>query len=101
VTINRFNRHATGELNHATTEAFKELHPKRRRQMPKGPRTKLKPTKREPHVPQIEARYAPTVAAAKYFNVSPVTIWRALRDGRLNYVTIGKRRLVDLSSAQP
>jgi hypothetical protein len=31
--------------------------------------------------------------AAEY-NVHPCTVWRAIRDGRLEYVVIGKRKLV-------
>jgi len=28
------------------------------------------------------------------YGVHPTTVWRALRDGRLEYVVVGKRRLV-------
>jgi hypothetical protein len=31
--------------------------------------------------------------AAEY-NIHPCTVWRALRDGRLEYVVVGKRKLV-------
>jgi hypothetical protein len=68
--------------------------------MAKGPHHKLKVAAPKPHH-QVEPRYLPMLAAAAWFGVSHQTIWRALRDGRLKYVTVGKRKLVDLSSAQP
>jgi len=70
--------------------------------MPKGPRRKIKaapPAAAKHH--QIEPRFLPATAAADWFGVSYQTIWRALKEGRLKSVTIGKRKLVDLSSAQP
>jgi hypothetical protein len=69
--------------------------------MPKGPRHKIKAASLPPRHHQIEPRYLPATAAADWFGVSYQTIWRALKEGRLKSVTIGKRKLVDLSSAQP
>jgi hypothetical protein len=36
----------------------------------------------------------PIAKYAREYGVHPCTVWRALRDGRLEYVTIGKRKLV-------
>jgi hypothetical protein len=36
----------------------------------------------------------PIAKFAKEYNVHPTTVWRALRDGQLEYVMVGKRRLV-------
>jgi hypothetical protein len=31
---------------------------------------------------------------ARFYGVHPCTVWRALRDGRLEYVLVGKKKLV-------
>jgi hypothetical protein len=36
----------------------------------------------------------PITQYAAEYGVHPTTVWRALRDGRLEYVVIGKRKLV-------
>jgi hypothetical protein len=36
----------------------------------------------------------PITRFAAEYGVHPTTVWRALRDGRLEYVVIGKRKLV-------
>jgi hypothetical protein len=41
-----------------------------------------------------EAGALPICKYAEKYGVHPVTVWRALRDGRLEYVQIGKRKLV-------
>jgi hypothetical protein len=48
---------------------------------------KVQPHTREPAALPV-GKYA-----AKY-NVHPCTIWRALRDGRLAYVIVGRRKFV-------
>jgi IS30 family transposase len=57
----------------------------------------LAPAKRQ-HVPSVERRALPIQAFARAYGVHPVTVWRALKTGRLKSVTIGKRRLVLLDS---
>ena len=49
--------------------------------------------------PAVQPRYLPQAKAAAYFGVSMPTIWRAIQAGRLKTIRIGKRQLVDLSSA--
>jgi len=36
----------------------------------------------------------PICKYAAEYGVHPTTVWRALRDGRLEYVVVGKRKLV-------
>jgi hypothetical protein len=45
-----------------------------------------------PHAQGTGALPIKKYAAA--YGVHPTTVWRALRDGRLEYVQIGRRRLV-------
>jgi excisionase family DNA binding protein len=69
--------------------------------MAKGPKRKIKaaaPNAASPH--QIEPRYLPSYKAAEYFGVSYVTIYNAIKEGRLRCIRIGRRKLVDLSSAE-
>jgi hypothetical protein len=42
----------------------------------------------------LEGGALPIYKYAEKYGVHPVTVWRALRDGRLEYVQIGKRKLV-------
>jgi hypothetical protein len=60
--------------------------------------TKLVPAEPKQRVPQVERRALPITAFARAYGVNPSTVWRALRDGRLKAVTIGKRKLVLLDS---
>jgi hypothetical protein len=50
------------------------------------------------HVPNIQQRALPIAAFARAYGINPVTVWRALKVGRLKSVVIGKRRLVLLDS---
>jgi len=45
-----------------------------------------------------DVRALPVLPFARMYGVNPTTVWRALKSGRLKSVTIGKRRLVLLSS---
>jgi hypothetical protein len=36
----------------------------------------------------------PIARFAAEYGIHPTTVWRALRDGRLEYVVVGKRKLV-------
>jgi hypothetical protein len=47
-----------------------------------------------PSVPQQSAAPLPTKKFAAAYGVHPSTVWRAVRDGRLEYVIVGKRKLV-------
>jgi hypothetical protein len=47
-----------------------------------------------PSVPQQSAAPLPTKQFAAAYGVHPCTVWRAVRDGRLEYVVIGKRKLI-------
>jgi hypothetical protein len=51
-----------------------------------------------PKAPAIEPKALPITKFARLYGVDPSTVWRSLRDGRLKYVRIGKRRLVLLDS---
>jgi len=48
----------------------------------------------------ITPRFLPRNKAAEWFGISPTSVWRAVRDGRLQTVTIGKRKLIRLDSAE-
>jgi hypothetical protein len=41
-----------------------------------------------------ETQALPIGKFAKLYAVHPSTIWRAIRDGRLEYVVVGRRKLV-------
>jgi hypothetical protein len=45
-------------------------------------------------VPQQSAAPLPTKKFAAAYGLHPSTVWRAVRDGRLEYVIVGKRKLV-------
>ena len=47
-----------------------------------------------PAVPQQSAVPLPTKKFAAAYGLHPSTVWRAVRDGRLAYVMVGKRKLV-------
>jgi excisionase family DNA binding protein len=55
------------------------------------------PEKRGPHH-DIQPAYLPLMACAKYLGCSHMTVYRAIKAGRLKTITIGKRLLIDLSS---
>jgi hypothetical protein len=47
--------------------------------------------------PSRTQQSAPALPIKKYaakYGVHPSTVWRALRDGRLEYIMVGKRKLV-------
>jgi hypothetical protein len=41
-----------------------------------------------------EPKALPITKFAAAYGVHPTTVWRALREGRLTYVVVGKRKLV-------
>jgi hypothetical protein len=45
-------------------------------------------------VPMPEPKALPITKFAAAYGVHPTSVWRALRAGRLQYVVIGKRKLV-------
>jgi hypothetical protein len=45
-------------------------------------------------VPQQLAAPLPTKKFAAAYGLHPSTVWRAVRDGRLEYVMVGKRKFV-------
>jgi hypothetical protein len=47
-----------------------------------------------PFPPQQLAEALPTKRFAHKYGVHPSTVWRALRDGRLQYIVINKRKLI-------
>jgi hypothetical protein len=47
-----------------------------------------------PSLPQQSDSALPIKKYAAKYGVHPSTVWRALRDGRLEYVMVGKRKLV-------
>jgi hypothetical protein len=47
-----------------------------------------------PSLPQQSGPALPMKKYAAKYGVHPSTVWRALRDGRLEYVMVGKRKLV-------
>jgi hypothetical protein len=51
--------------------------------------------------PRVEVKALPITAFARAHGVSTVTVWRALRDGRLRAIRVGKVRLVLLDSVEP
>jgi hypothetical protein len=55
-----------------------------------APRRKVQKT--APHSKGTGA--LPIAKYAAEYGVHPTTVWRALRDGRLEFIVIGKRRLV-------
>jgi hypothetical protein len=44
--------------------------------------------------PQQSAAPLPTKKFAAAYGLHPSTVWRAVRDGRLEYVMVGKRKFV-------
>jgi len=58
-----------------------------------------KPARRRPHV-TTEVVALPIAAFCRAYSIGPSTVWKALREGRLKSVQIGRRRLVLLSSVQ-
>jgi transposase-like protein len=62
---------------------------------------KLVPAEPKQHVAQVEQRALPIAAFARSYGINPSTVWRALRDGRLKSVRVGKRKLVLLDSVKP
>lgn len=55
------------------------------------------PKMRGPHV-KPDVRALPIRAFARAYGIHEVTVWRALKAGRLKSITIGRRRLVMLDS---
>jgi hypothetical protein len=47
-----------------------------------------------PSVPQQSAAPLPAKKFAAAYGLHPCTVWRAVRDGRLEFVMVGKRKLV-------
>ena len=47
-----------------------------------------------PFAPEQSAVPLPTKRFADKYGVHPSTVWRALRDGRLQYIVIGKRKFI-------
>ena len=47
-----------------------------------------------PSIPQQSAVPLPTKKFAAAYGLHPSTVWRAVRDGRLEYIMVGKRKLV-------
>jgi hypothetical protein len=47
-----------------------------------------------PSVPQQSAVPLPTKKFAAAYGLHPCTVWRAVRDGRLEFVKVGKRKLI-------
>jgi hypothetical protein len=47
-----------------------------------------------PAVPQQSGVPLPTKKFAAAYGLHPCTVWRAVRDGRLEYVMVGKRKLI-------
>jgi hypothetical protein len=47
-----------------------------------------------------EPKALPITKFAAAYGIHPSTVWRALREGRLNYVVVGKRKLVLLPVAR-
>jgi hypothetical protein len=41
-----------------------------------------------------EPKALPITKFAAAYGIHPTTVWRALREGRLDYVIVGKRKLV-------
>jgi hypothetical protein len=61
---------------------------------------KLTPGRRGgPHI-DVKPAYLPVTATARFLGVSPVTVWRAVRAGRIRVIKIGKRNLCDLASIE-
>jgi hypothetical protein len=52
---------------------------------------KIHPT---PFAPQQSVAALPIKKFANKYGVHPSTVWRALRDGRLQYILIGKRKFI-------
>jgi hypothetical protein len=52
------------------------------------------------HVAKPEVRALPIRKFAQAHGIHETTVWRALKEGRLTYVVIGKRKLVLLDSLQ-
>jgi hypothetical protein len=48
----------------------------------------------KPFLPQDLAAALPTKRFADRYGVHPSTVWRAVRDGRLQYVVVGRRKLI-------
>lgn len=42
----------------------------------------------------LEPRALPVGKFAKAYGISPCTVWRALKAGRLQFVVVGRRKLV-------
>jgi hypothetical protein len=55
--------------------------------------------KRGPQV-KVEPRALPVLAFARAYGFSPVTVWRACKDGRLKYVMVGNRKRILLPSVE-
>jgi hypothetical protein len=47
-----------------------------------------------------EPKALPITKFAAPYGIHPSTVWRALKEGRLNYVVVGKRKLVLLPVVQ-
>ena len=47
-----------------------------------------------PSVPEQSAVPLPTKKFAAAYGLHPCTVWRAVRDGRLEFVKVGKRKLI-------
>jgi hypothetical protein len=47
-----------------------------------------------PSVPQQSAAPLPAKKFAAAYGLHPSTVWRAVRDGRLEFVMVGKRKLI-------
>jgi hypothetical protein len=53
-----------------------------------------------PALPQQTAVPLPTKKFAAAYGLHPSTVWRAVRDGRVEYVMVGKRKLILLPVVQ-
>jgi excisionase family DNA binding protein len=62
---------------------------------------KLTSAKPKPKAPTVEPKALSIPAFAKAYGVKRVTVFRALKAGRLKAVKIGTHRLVLLDSVQP
>lgn len=47
-----------------------------------------------------EPKALPITKFAAAYGIHPTTVWRALKEGRLNYVVVGKRKLVLLPNVR-